>query len=55
MTFATVPKSNVTMVINVDLHLLGFCLFLEIPSVFATKIGLDTSGSKKTNSLDKLF
>lgn len=55
MTLATVSKTNVTIVINANLHMLGFCLLLEIPSVFATKIGLDTSRNKKTNNLDKLF
>lgn len=56
MTLATVPRSNVTMVMNTDLHILSFCLFPEIPSVFATKIGLgNISRERKTNNLDKLF
>lgn len=55
MTLATVPKSEVTMVINVHLHVSGFCLFREISSGFATEIGLEISWGKKANNLDKLF
>lgn len=54
MTLATVLKREVTMVINVDLYMLGFCLFLAISIMFATKLGLKHQ-VKKAEGRDKLF
>ena len=51
MTLATVPRSEVAMMINVYLHMLGFCLSL----VFAAKYQPLNIREKKTNNLDKLF